>query len=189
MTMQLENKGQYKEFMDVCLKQSEELFNFQSELINFISETDKVKENGKILVIPEGLTIKVYFKEYVDNLLICEIDMVDMTIKGFYMDKKYRNLYRKNLNEKLPQFESSKRHLEKKLKSKLMLNKKKEKLTLELQQTNLAIQHMKDYLDFFYHREETIVDLVWDIHEAINNVDLFPFFKLTRLYEHLDFSQ
>lgn len=191
MTMlQLENKGQYKEFINNLLKEGEKLDNFQSDLIKFIYETDYVKNNGKFLVIPDGLTIKIYYKEYVDNLIVCEIDLIDMNITGYYMEKKFRDQYRNNLINRLSEFEGSKTNLEDRIKSRRTFKKNKEKLSLELQQTNLAIQHMKDYIEFFRHREEIIVDVVWDIHEAINDgTDLFPFFKLNRIYEHLKFEE
>jgi hypothetical protein len=191
MTMlQMENKGQYREFIGNLIKEGEKLDNFQSDLVNFIYETDYVKGNGKILVVPEGLTIRLYFKEYVENLLIGEISLLDMNITGYYMEKKFRDRYRHNLINRLSEFESSKINLEDRIKSWRSSKKSKEKYSLELEQTELAIQHMKDYIEFFLHREEMIVDVVWDIHEAINNgTDLFPFFKVTRLYEHLTLGE
>jgi general stress protein CsbA len=188
MTITLENTGQYKDFIEELLNKSEELESIQGDLVTFIRGI--VKEYGNITVVPELLTIKLYYKEYVDNLIICEIDLVDMVIKGFYMDSKYRNRYIKNLKNNLTKFTASKKKLEKKLESKLMRKKKKEKLSLELQQTGFAIQHMKDYIEYFTHREETIVDVVWNINEKINNdTEIFPFFKITRQYEHLDLGE
>ena len=152
----------------------------------------KCKDEKIIAFFTDGC-IELYYKEHSENLIICKVNILDATVKGYRMDSKVANYYCDVLKEKMKTIEVQEKMVkcERDLKSKFKWFIKKstfEILDELIEQLKISKQYIVIYTEYFGNREKEMCEITHDIWELLKNSEKLSYLKFSKEFENLELT-
>jgi hypothetical protein len=181
--------NEYKNIVSEFKDYEKTLKTILHKVITEVAEKHPSCKNGLLIPVTSKGVVEFYFKEYVDSLLVCSVNIFDLVVIGSKMEEGDRKRYLGMMYEKRDfiQQEEKQAIKSRKFRKDWLILTEKKKAYFDNLMESLAITkvQMDDYIRFLEEREDIMIEITNDIIEILNESDELNFLRFSKLYEYI----
>jgi hypothetical protein len=187
--LKVETVEDYRDVVQTFLENEKFLIRTVNTVIAEVTQKHPTCTNGLLIPIVSDGRVEFYFKEYVESLLVCTVNIFDMVVVGSKMEEKDRKRYLKMLYGKMDFVKDQEKQTAKKRKARKdwwFLSKKKiEEYDSTLEGLAVAKIQINEYIRYLEDREEIMQDITNDIVGILKESEHLNYVRFSKEYEYI----